>query len=222
MPRPLSLAAGNDVKLTVSDTGDGIDASIMNRIFDHCLRKKAGEGTGMEFSVVYGIVKGCNGAITVESVPDKGTEFQVYLPILMETKSEQEIDKAISIVGGKERILFVDDEENLVQLGKDMLTHLGYEVVERTSSLEALKLFQSKHDHFDLVITDMTMPNMTGVDLAKEMLMIRPDIPIILCTGFSEMISDEEAKNLGIRKFIMKPLLKSTLAMKIREVLDTR
>jgi len=106
MPRPLSLAAGNDVKLTVSDTGDGIDASIMNRIFDHCLRKKAGEGTGMEFSVVYGIVKGCNGAITVESEMDNGIESQIYLPLLMETKSEQEIDRPIFIVGGEERIYF--------------------------------------------------------------------------------------------------------------------
>jgi CheY-like chemotaxis protein len=171
---------------------------------------------------VYGIIKGYNGAITVETELDKRTEFHVYLPLLMETKSEQEIDKTVFIVGGKERVLFVDDEENLVLLGKDMLAGLGYEVAGRTSSVEALEVFRVKPRYFDLVITDMTMPNMTGVDLAKDILMIRPDIPIILCTGFSDMISEEKAKNIGIRKFIMKPLLKNSLALTIREVLDTR
>ena len=132
------------------------------------------------------------------------------------------MDKTISIVGGKERILFVDDEEVLVELGMNMLNGLGYDVVGRTSSVEALEVFRVRPRYFDLVITDMTMPNMTGVDLAKEMLMIRPDIPVILCTGFSEMISEEKARNIGIREFIMKPFLKNSLAMKIREVLDTR
>ncbi len=195
------------LKLTVSDTGAGIAPDIMDRIFDPFFTtKKPGEGTGMGLSVVYGIIKGYNGTITVESELDKGTEFHVYLPLLMETKSEQEIDKTVFIAGGKERVLFVDDEENLVLLGKDMLTGLGYEVVGRTSSVEALEVFRVKPRYFDLVITDMTMPNMTGVDLAKDILMIRPDIPIILCTGFSDMISEEKAKNIGIRKFIMKPL----------------
>ncbi len=217
------LSPGMYLKLTVSDTGVGMVPEIMTRIFDPFFTtKKPGEGTGMGLSVVYGIVKGYDGAITVESELDKGTEFHVYLPLLMETKGEQEIDKTIFIVGGKEHILFVDDEENLVRLGKDMLTGLGYEVVGRSSSVEALELFRVKPHYFDLVITDMTMPNMTGVDLAKEMLMIRPDIPIILCTGFSEMISEEKAKNIGIRRFLMKPLLKNSLAIKIREVLDTR
>ena len=217
------LSPGMFLKLTVRDTGIGMAPEIMNRIFDPFFTtKKPGKGTGMGLSVVYGIVKGCKGAITVESEPDKKTEFQVYLPLLMETKSEQEIDKTIFIFGGEERILFVDDEENLVQLGKDVLTGLGYEVIGRTSSVEALEMFRIRPRYFDLVITDMTMPNMTGFDLAKEMLMIRPDIPIILCTGCSEMISEEKAKNIGIRQFIMKPLLKNSLAMKIREVLDTR
>jgi nitrogen-specific signal transduction histidine kinase/ActR/RegA family two-component response regulator len=211
------------LKLTVSDTGAGIAPDIMDRIFDPFFTtKKPAEGTGMGLSVVYGIIKGYNGAITVETELDKGTEIHVYLPLLMETKSEQEIDKTVFIVGGKERVLFVDDEENLVLLGKDMLTGLGYEVAGRTSSVEALEVFRVKPRYFDLVITDMTMPNMTGVDLAKDILMIRPDIPIILCTGFSDMISEEKAKNIGIRKFIMKPLLKNSLAMTIREVLDTR
>ena len=217
------LSPGMFLKLKVSDTGVGMAPDIMNRIFDPFFTtKKPGEGTGLGLSVVYGIVKGCNGAITVESELDKGTEFQIYLPLLMETKSEQEMDKTISIVGGKERILFVDDEEVLVELGMNMLNGLGYDVVGRTSSVAALEVFRVKPCYFDLVITDMTMPNMTGVDLAKEMLMIRPEIPIILCTGFSEMISEEKARNIGIREFIMKPFLKNSLAMKIREVLDTR
>jgi len=217
------LSAGMFLKLTISDTGVGMTPEIMSRIFDPFFTtKKPGEGTGMGLSVVYGIVKSCNGEVIVESEPDKGTEFQVYLPLLMETKSEQEIDKTAGIVGGKERVLFVDDEENLVQLGKYMLTGLGYEVVGTTSSVDALEVFRSRPHYFDFVITDMTMPNMTGVDLAKEMLIIRADIPIILCTGFSEIISEENAKSIGIRKFIMKPLLKNSLAMQIRDILDTK
>jgi CheY-like chemotaxis protein len=116
----------------------------------------------------------------------------------------------------------VDDEENLVQLGTELLTSLGYEITGRTSSLEALELFRVNPDRFDLVITDMTMPNMTGFDLAREMMLIRPDIPIILCTGFSEIVSKEKAASIGIRRFIMKPLLIKNLAMDIREAIDKK
>jgi PAS domain S-box-containing protein len=215
------LSPGMYLKLTVSDTGIGIAPEIMDRIFDPFFTtKKPGEGTGMGLSVVYGIVKNFGGSITMESEKEKGSKFNVYFPLLMEERVKREREDSSHIIGGKERILFVDDEENLVQLGTELLTSLGYEVTGRTSSLEALELFRTKPDRFDLVITDMTMPNMTGVDLAREMILIRPNIPLILCTGFSEMVSKEKAKSIGIRQFIMKPLLTKRLAMTIREALD--
>jgi CheY-like chemotaxis protein len=217
------LSPGPFLKLTVSDTGAGIAPEIMDRIFDPFFTtKKPGEGTGMGLSVVYGIVESAGGAITVDSELGKGASFNVYLPLLMDQKFETERGESSGIVGGKERILFVDDEKNLVQLGTELLTSLGYEVTGRTSSVEALKLFMAKPDSFDIVITDMTMPNMTGVDLAREMMSIRPDLPIILCTGFSEMISKEKATSLGIRRFLMKPLLIKDLAVEIREAIDKR
>ncbi|MEN6319479.1 MAG: PAS domain S-box protein [Syntrophaceae bacterium] len=217
------LSPGMFLKLTVSDTGVGIAPEIMDRIFDPFFTtKKPGEGTGMGLSVVYGIVKSFGGTITVESEKEKGARFNVYFPLLMEEGIEREREDSSRIAGGTEHILFVDDEENLVQLGTELLTSLGYEVTGRTSSLEALELFCIKPDRFDLVITDMTMPNMTGVDLAREMILIRPDVPIILCTGFSEMISKEKATSIGIRRFIMKPLLIKSLAMTIREAIDKK
>jgi CheY-like chemotaxis protein len=144
----------------------------------------------------------------------------VYFPLIKEISELRKEEAAEPAVGGQGRILFVDDEEMLVQLGKDILSTLGYEIIGEKSSTDALRLFHSKPDHFDLVITDMTMPNMTGVDLAREIFKIRPDIPVILCTGFSENISEEKAKNLGIRQLIMKPVSMVTLSKVIREVLD--
>ncbi len=217
------LSPGVFLQLKVGDTGVGIAPDILDRIYDPFFTtKKPGEGTGMGLSVVYGIVKSFGGAITVESEVEKGSRFNVYLPLLMEEEIEWESEDSSPVVGGRERILIVDDEANLVELGMELLSNLGYDVTGRTSSLEALELFRVKPDSFDLVITDMTMPNMTGVDLAREMTIIRPDLPIILCTGFSEMISMEKATSFGIRRFITKPLLIKNLAMAIREVLDTR
>ena len=217
------LIPGMYLKLIVSDSGVGIAPEIIDRIFDPFFTtKKPGEGTGMGLSMVYGIIKGYGGTITVESRLGKGTDFFVYLPLLMEGGEEQEGDGAGHVIGGKECILFVDDEESLVQLGKEMLTKMGYEVVGRVNSLEAREVFRSQPDRFDLVITDMTMPNMTGVELATELMRIRPNIPIILCTGFSETVSSEKAKHLGIRQFIMKPLLKQHIAVAIRRVLDQK
>jgi CheY-like chemotaxis protein len=215
------LIPGMYLKLTVRDTGAGIAPEIMNRIFDPFFTtKKPGEGTGMGLSVVYGIVRGYGGTITAESERGKGTEFHVYFPLLMETWDKQETKDEAPIAGGKEHILFVDDEEVLVQLGMGMLTGLGYNVVGMTSSLEALELFQAKPDRFDLVITDTTMPNLTGIELAQEFMRIRPDIPIILCTGFSEAITQERVKAIGIKDFIMKPMIKNHIAPAIRRVLD--
>ena len=216
------LFPGKYLKLTVGDTGHGIDPLIMDRIFDPFFTtKNPGEGTGMGLSVVYGIVKGYDGTIIVESEVGRGAQFHVYLPLITETTKDVKRETVEPIIGGKERILFVDDEEVLMQLGKDILTDLGYEVVGKTRSIDAFDLFRSRPDHFDLVITDMTMPTMTGIDLARAMLRIRPGIPIILCTGFSEIISEEKAKDMGICRFIMKPISRKDLAKAVRELLDS-
>ncbi|MCX5846745.1 MAG: PAS domain S-box protein [Deltaproteobacteria bacterium] len=217
------VTPGMYLKLTVSDTGHGIDPVIVERIFDPFFTtKKQGEGTGLGLSVVYGIIKSYGGTINVKSEVGKGTEFRVHLPLLVDAEGEREEKVAAHIVGGEECILFVDDEEALVNLGKDMLTGLGYQVVGRTSSLEALELFRSRPDRFDLVITDMTMPNMTGIELTQEIMRIQPGIPVILCTGFSEAITPEKAKALGLREFIMKPIIKNQIASAIRQVLDKK
>jgi CheY-like chemotaxis protein len=217
---PFNLDAGDYAKLTVSDTGHGIDASIMERIYDPFFTTKApGEGTGLGLSVVYGIVRDHGGAIDITSDPGKGTTVNVYFPLEnIEMPLPEQVHKQIP--GGNERILFVDDEAVLAELGNVMLTSLGYRVTSRTSSIEALEAFRTRPHSFDLVITDMTMPNMRGDDLARELLKIRPDIPIILCTGFSEMISEEKAKTLGVRRLVMKPIFKENMARVILEVLD--
>ena len=205
------LSPGKYLRLTVSDTGAGIDNEIIDRIFDPFFTtKKPGEGTGLGLSVVHGIVKSYGGTITVQSEVGKGTEFNVYLPLLTEVEDKQEAKVEAPIPGGKERILFVDDEAALVQLATSTLSGLGYEVIGRTSSLEALELFRARPDRFDLVITDMTMPNMTGSELAQQLMRIRPDIPVILCTGFSEAITQEKARALGVREFIMKPIIQQS------------
>jgi two-component system, cell cycle sensor histidine kinase and response regulator CckA len=226
-PEDVHIAAGlttrRYLKLTVSDTGHGIAAEIRDKIFDPFFTtKKPGEGTGMGLSVVHGIVKSYGGAITVKSEAGKGTEFEVYLPLLREEAVEIPQEADSNIVLGKERILFVDDTKALVDLGEMMLTGLGYEVEGRTSSLEALELFRARPERFDLVITDMTMPNMTGLEMAHELIRIRPDIPIILCTGFSELVTPDTANDWGLKEVIMKPIVKSQISASIRRVLDQK
>jgi two-component system cell cycle sensor histidine kinase/response regulator CckA len=220
-PHP-DLKPGPYLKLTVSDTGHGIEHTIRERIFDPFFTtKKPGEGTGMGLAVVHGIVKNYGGAILVDSEPGKGSTFDVFFPRI-EGNFPTEVDSTAPMPTGNEHILFVDDEENLVDMVQQMLERLGYSVVAKTSSLEALKVFKVQPDQFDLIITDQTMPNMTGVDLAKELMHIRPEIPIILCTGFSEVISAEEAKALGIREFLMKPFATRALAETIRRALGSK
>jgi len=211
---------GAFIKLTVSDTGHGISSEVMDRIFDPFFTtKEKSEGTGMGLAVVHGIIKSHGGIINVESELGKGSTFDVFLPVI-ESGIALKSERVKSIPIGSERVLFVDDEELQVDLGKQMLERLGYKVKSRTSSLEALKLFQKKPYDFDLIITDMTMPQMTGEKLAKEFMQIRPDIPIILCTGYSELISEEKAEKMGIRAFVMKPVVMSDIAKTIRNVLD--
>jgi len=221
-PPHLDLKPGPYLKLTVSDTGHGIERAIMERIFDPFFTtKRPGEGTGMGLAVVHGIVKSYGGAIVVDSEPGRGSTFDVFFPRI-EGNILPEVDSAAPMPTGTEHILFVDDEEDLADMVQQMLERLGYSVVAKTSSLDALEVFKVQPDQFDLVITDQTMPNMAGVDLAKELMRIRPEIPIILCTGFSEVISAEEAKALGIREFVMKPFATRLLAETTRRALDSK
>ena len=214
------LRPGPYVRLTVSDTGHGIDATVMERIFDpYFTTKEPGEGTGLGLAVVQGIVKGYGGAITVHSKPGKGATFHVFLPRIEEVIVPQAEPVEVPATGN-ERILFVDDEKALVDLGKRMLESLGYLVDAKTNSVDALDVFSAGPDAFDLVITDMTMPNLTGMELAKKVMAIRPDIPIILCTGFRDLADGKESKAIGVREVLMKPYVTSDLAKAIRKVLD--
>ncbi|MDM8535526.1 response regulator [Desulfobacterales bacterium HSG17] len=207
--------------LTVSDTGKGMHKDVIQKIFDPFFTtKEKGKGTGMGLSLVYGIIKNMNGAIQVNSKLGKGTEFKIYIPLIKESSEEQDTKTNISIQGGPEHILLVDDEEPIVAMTKQMLNRLGYQVTSHISSLDALESFRAAPDQFDMIITDMAMPNMAGDILAVELTGIRPDIPILLCTGFSEAMSEEKAASLGIKGFLMKPVMKNEFARKIREVLD--
>jgi len=214
------IKSGSYLKLSVSDTGHGMPPSLMEHIFDPFFTtKEKGQGTGMGLSVVHGIVKSHNGTIHAYSEPGEGSTFNVYLPVI-ERQLEQKIRDEKPIPLGTEHILFVDDEESLINMGKQLLVSLGYTVTSRINSLEAFELFKTRPDAFDLVITDLTMPNMAGDELASKIMAIRPDIPVILCTGFSTRITEEKAKNMGIKAFIMKPLIKKDIAETLRQVMD--
>jgi CheY-like chemotaxis protein len=215
------IEPGLYMKLMVRDTGTGIPSQIKDKIFDPFFTTKVvGEGTGLGLSVVMGIVKQSGGYITLESEPGEGSTFSVYFPkvtgeLAADMKERQEV-----LPTGTERILFVDDEEALLDMGKQALTRLGYEVTCEMSSEAALALFKESPSRFDLIITDQTMPGTTGVELAKRIFAIRPDVPIILCTGFSHLVDAESAKAAGIRGYMMKPLTKREIAKTIRNVLD--
>lgn len=213
------LNPGAYLKLTVSDTGHGIDNETMQNIFEPYFTTKApGEGTGMGLAVVHGIVRSYSGDITVRSEPEKGTTFQVLFPKHAENIPKV-VEHAVQIQRGTKRILLVDDKKIAVDAVQAMLERLGYKVTGRTSSIEAIEVFRHKAEAFDLVITDTTMPNMTGDEMAKELMSIRPDIPIILCTGFSEKMDEKKAMHMGIRAFVMKPIVMRQIADTIREVL---
>jgi len=217
------IEPGPYLRFRVSDTGHGMAPEILKRIFDpYFTTKEVGKGTGLGLAVVHGIVKSHGGGIAVFSEPGKGTTFDVYLPRVEAFEAPSATDKMEAIIpGGQERVLLVDDEQAIVEIGQRLLEYLGYQVVVRTSSLEALELFRGRPDRFDLVITDMTMPNMTGDRFAREIWKIRPGIPVILCTGFSERITEEKAKAMGIREFVMKPLVIKDLAQALRRALGS-
>jgi PAS domain S-box-containing protein len=216
----VDLSAGAYVRLRISDTGTGMPSHVIDRIFDpFYTTKPKDEGTGLGLSVVHGIVKNAKGAIAVQSAPGKGTTFDIYWPRMSGESQTRRDARFEELPGGSERVLFVDDEAPLVEIGKRTLEKLGYRVTGHSSSIQALTCFERRKEDFDLVITDLTMPDLTGDKLAAAILTIRPDMPIIVATGFSKGMSAEELTALGIRKVIFKPIVRNEIAEAIREVL---
>lgn len=218
--RHQGLQIGPHLRLTIQDTGHGIPALIMPKIFDpYFTTKNIGEGTGLGLAVIHGIVTSHGGTISILSQEGKGTTVEIFFPQVFEHPTPQ-LTPDNPIIGGTETILFIDDEELLARLGEEWLARLGYTPIVRTSSIEALALYRQNPMRFDLVVTDQTMPNMSGERLAQELLKLRPDLPIILCTGFSHTMSPDKATALGIRDFLMKPLTYHDLGHAIRKILD--
>jgi CheY-like chemotaxis protein len=217
------LKPGQYLELRVSDTGEGMNQNQLSQIFDpFYTTKKKGEGTGLGLSVVHGIVTKTGGNIAVKSSPGQGTTFTLLLPeVEKSTPRQSASDDSIDLPTGTERILMVDDEITLLEMTKEYLTLLGYQLISCSDSRNALDIFHKQPDFFDLVITDQTMPDIPGDQLVGEILKIRPDIPIILNTGFSESINEDKARAIGIRTYLLKPVPMETLAATIRCVLDT-
>jgi signal transduction histidine kinase len=218
LPHP-DLKPGKYQKLTVRDTGHGMDSAVLDHIFEPFYTTKGpGEGTGMGLAVVHGIVKTHEGAILVNSEPGKGTCFELFFPSL-DMMAISKPETSIPAPSGNEHILLVDDEVPLLKAGEQILVSFGYQVTTATGSLEALRMFKAAPHQFDLVITDLTMPKMTGLELSNRIRNLRADIPIILCTGFSEAIQPETVQRLGIRKVVIKPVHWKDLAQVIRQSL---
>jgi len=217
----VGMKVGRYLELTVNDTGHGMGADVLERIFEpYYTTKELGKGTGLGLSVIHGIIKNHGGDISVSSQLDKGTTFTVYLPVIDDVDVEIEPAPTTTATQGNEHILLIDDEKQIIDIEQQILERLGYTVTPKTDSQEALEEFAALPEKFDLVITDMTMPKMTGDQLARKIMDIKPDIPVILCTGFNETINEEKALAMGIDKFIMKPIVKDELARAIRTVLD--
>ncbi|MGD9212663.1 MAG: ATP-binding protein, partial [Desulfobacteraceae bacterium] len=217
-----SLSAGTHIRLAVSDTGCGIAKEIQDRIFEPFFTtKKPGEGTGLGLSMVHGIIKNHNGAISLYTEPGKGATFSVYLPVTV-CKEDCVPPLDLSQLKGNERILYVDDEKQIAAMTHLKLTNLGYKVTSITDSAAAWDYFESNPDGVDMIITDMTMPNLTGIELAQLTLSVRPDLPVILCTGFSNTIDEKQALELGIAAFLNKPIFTHKIATIIRKILDER
>ncbi len=208
------------LKLAVTDNGEGISSEMIEKIFDPFFTTKGKEeGTGLGLSVVHSIVKSCDGFINVSSWPGQGSVFNVFLPLIeATTKTSGEIKGTLPT--GTERLLLVDDDKSLADIEKQKLKHLGYHVTASTSSIEALELFKARPDHFDLVITDLTMPNMNGDRLVEELIAIKSTIPVIVCSGFNKMIDEKRFRTLGIKGLLLKPVTWTDLALMVRKVLD--
>ncbi len=218
----VGVGPGPFVELAVTDSGHGIDKETLARIFDpYFTTKEAGKGTGLGLAVIYGIVKECKGFIQVDSTPGQGTTFHIYLPILAGERELPAIkEEGEPLPTGCERILVVDDEPHMVTLFSSILERLGYVVAATTDSLEALALFQAAPQDFDLLISDQTMPRMTGAELSQEIRKIRPEMAIIICSGYSSVFTAEEAQAMDIKSYLKKPVTTKQLAGKVREVLD--
>ncbi len=218
----IRLEAGGYALLSVSDTGSGIAPDIMDQIFEpYFTTKLQGEGSGLGLSVVYGIVKAHGGDIKVDSEVGKGTTVRIYLPLTDKpSEAASPLEAEEEFPSGSERILYVDDEEMVVEIAGTMLERLGYQVARYTSSLDALNDFKADPDAFDLVITDMAMPHMTGAQLSRELMALRPGVPIIICTGYSERFSREDTRAIGVKYFLQKPIGIADLSQKVRSVLD--
>lgn len=218
------VRAGKYARLMVKDTGHGMNKEVLNRIFEpYFTTKKQGEGTGLGLATVHGIVKNHQGFLEVESSPGQGSTFTIYLPIIESlnvAKKEPDVGNILEYTKTTGNVLFVDDEETIVQLADKILRLLGCEVTTFMSSIEAMEAFTSAPMAFDLIITDQTMPGITGFELARRMLAIRPDIPIILCTGFSENVNETTAKEIGISEFMMKPLTIYSLSEAVNKYLQ--
>jgi PAS domain S-box-containing protein len=216
------LKQGRYARLRVVDTGHGMSAEILERIFDpYYTTKPQGEGTGMGLSVVQGIVSSLKGAISIDSAVGKGSTFDIYLPVLEKTGLVPHDDQE-TVVGGREHILFVDDESVLTQMMSQMLSKMGYHVTPHNCPIEALEQFRHAPEQFDLVISDVTMPQMGGPEMAREMMKIRPDLPVLLCTGYRADITKKIVSNIGVRDLLLKPLARQELSTTIRRVLDRR
>ncbi len=214
------LNQGPYVRITVSDTGPGIDDNIIERVFDpYFTTREVGKGSGMGLAVVHGIVNNHGGSVSINGRPGSGAVFNVLLP-LADEKPKPETRTADDLPTGSETLLFVDDETAIVEMTGRILERLGYRVETRTDPTKALNLFATKPDGFDLVITDMTMPGMTGAQLAEKLKDIRPDVPVVICTGHSSLINEKKAKKMGIDAFVMKPITQTEIAKTIRKVLD--
>jgi signal transduction histidine kinase len=218
--RKADLPTGVYVKLMVSDNGPGMTADVRRKIFEpYFTTKGKEEGTGLGLAVVHGIVTSCHGVITVHSEVGCGTNFNIYLPVIKAEAVDEEQESGAAPPTGNERVLLVDDDEKIVAIDKMTLTGLGYEVSGFTSSAAALEAFRQSPAAFDILVTDMTMPDLTGADLTREFMAIRPGFPVIICTGYSEIINEEKAKEMGVREYLMKPVSRMKLATAIRAAL---
>jgi CheY-like chemotaxis protein len=219
-----NLPSGPYLVLQVRDTGQGMDKETIERIFEpYFSTKEAGKSSGLGLAIIYGIVEDYKGLIEVESVPGKGTSFEIYIPALLENVSPAvEAVSDSAPLTGKETILVVDDEQSLVNLQKKVLERLGYTVFAMTNSEEALEKFREDPECFDLMITDQTMPNLCGFNLAVDVLKIKPGFPVILCSGYTSAVTEEDTLAEGIKRYVTKPVGNKALAIMVRELLDKK
>jgi CheY-like chemotaxis protein len=217
-----NLIPGKYLDLEVSDTGNGMDSAILENIFDpYFTTKESGKGTGLGLAVVFGIVKEFKGHITVHSEPEQGSIFHVYLPVIDETVATDKLIKEEKVyLPGEETIMFVDDDEAIREVSHDILEGLGYTIYTYESGTLAFDAYKQNPSRFDLVVTDMTMPGMTGLELLQKILQLKPEQPVVLCSGHSDLINREDAISIGISDYFEKPIITKELAKLIREVLD--